>query len=71
MQGSNYPDGTSGSNPLAPWNQPDPWEGERCGDCDYFYGIPRDVCHTTVGFCRDFGDYVDSYDDACENWKYE
>lgn len=71
MQGSNYPDGTSGSDPRAPWNQPDPWEGKYCADCDYFYVIPRDVCNTTVGFCRDFGDYVDGEEDACENWKYE
>ena len=71
MNGSNYPDGISGSTSFAPWNQEDLWEGQHCSRCDYFYGIPSDVCRTTVGFCVDFGDYVDGEEDACENWKRE
>lgn len=31
--GWNLPPGCFEGDPRAPWNQPDPWEGRKCGEC--------------------------------------
>lgn len=67
---TNYPDGTSASDPCAPWNQESQWEHEHCHKCVYFYHIPKDMCDTNIGFCSNFGEYVEEEEDACSDWKW-
>ena len=33
--GWNLPPGCFEGDPRAPWNQPDPWEGRKCGECRF------------------------------------
>ena len=68
----NYPDGAYDADPRAPWNQPDPWDGEECGTCRYC-GMVGSICICVAGCCLD-GD-PDGYatvrprEAACESYR--
>lgn len=57
---SNYPPGTYQADPNAPWNVPDPWVGQVCGDCKHF----KPVC--TIGQGRLFVCTVEGQDELME-----
>lgn len=68
----NYPDSTYDCDPRAPWNRPDPWEGEECGTCRYC-GMVGHISICTAGCCID-GDpdgyeIVHPRDEACESYE--
>lgn len=72
MAGFNMPDGLSETTPVAPWNQPDPWEGRTCGECRHSVpclmldGSTRLVCAPPLT-----GDAmeVDGRAEACEGFE--
>ena len=40
--GWNLPPGCFESDPRAPWNRPDPWEGRTCRECVGAYEYPSE-----------------------------
>lgn len=62
--GWNLPPGCFESDPRAPWNRPDPWEGRTCRECRF---CARDAM---TGGGPDV-EAVDETSEACECFEFE
>ena len=64
----NLRSGCTGAEPYAPWNDREPWEGRRCGECVYAYDVAactlclREACVEGFPYAMEVG----VNDDACE-----
>lgn len=70
--GWNLPPGCFESDPAAPWNRPDPWEGRECRECRFCGcvsggSLTAAICayDAMTGEGPDVG-AVSPYDGACE-----
>lgn len=68
-----YPDHVSAADPRAPWNEPEPWEGRECKDCDHFCRVRTKYQPLCIQDAVDNGSlFVDEAkptDAACEAFK--
>lgn len=67
--GWNLPPGCFEDDPAAPWNEPDPWVGRKCIECDHC-----ERCRLLDGFdiwvCTcDHYEEVDPDNRACEGFE--
>lgn len=69
--GWNLPPGCFEDDPRAPWNEPDPWVGRTCGECEHCRGCALGdgsfvmVCAADIGCLEE----VCPDDDACEGFE--
>lgn len=69
--GWNLPPGCFEGDPRAPWNQPDPWEGRKCGECR-FCSCCRLLDGTEVKVCASDGcdlEEIEPDAPACEGFE--
>ena len=69
--GWNLPPGCFEGDPRAPWNQPDPWEGRKCGECRFCYRC-RLLDGTEVKVCASDGcdlEEIEPDAPACEGFE--
>lgn len=69
--GWNLPPGCFEGDPRAPWNQPDPWEGRKCGECR-FCSLCRLLDGTEVKVCTSDGcdlEEIEPDAPACEGFE--
>lgn len=69
--GWNLPPGCFEGDPRAPWNQPDPWEGRKCGECR-FCSFCRLLDGTEVKVCASDGcdlEEIEPDAPACEGFE--
>lgn len=69
--GWNLPPGCFEGDPRDPWNQPDPWVGRRCGECEHCRrcslsgGGSTSVCAADLDCLEE----IDPEDEACEGFE--
>lgn len=74
--GWNLPPGCFESDPRAPWNRPDPWEGRTCRECRFCgrvqgaSGEAVCACDAMTGGGPDV-EAVDETSEACECFEFE
>lgn len=69
--GWNLPPGCFEGDPRAPWNQPDPWEGRKCGECRFCI-LCRLLDGTEVKVCASDGcdlEEIEPDAPACEGFE--
>lgn len=70
--GWNLPPGCFESDPRAPWNAPNPWEGRECRECRFFGSVSGGPLTATIcAYDAMTGEGPDveavaGYDGACE-----
>lgn len=64
----NLRSGCTGAEGWAPWNDREPWEGRKCGECAYVLSIDGMRLCLAEACVDGFPDAVKVgfYDDACE-----
>lgn len=74
--GWNLPPGCFESDPRAPWNRPDPWEGRTCRECRFCGRVQGAggeavcACDAMTGGGPDV-EAVDETSEACECFEFE
>lgn len=67
-----YPDGTWDGDPRAPWNEPDPWQGQECGTCRWLASLGG--LHGCLWYACNEGEPIIPQrfprDAACESWEH-
>ena len=74
--GWNLPPGCFESDPRAPWNQPDPWEGRTCRECRFCGRVQGAGGEAVCAFDAMTGggpdvEAVDETSEACECFEFE